>query len=551
MGDSVFRPRSGARSPILLFALLASVALVAGGCGGDSEKSSDDPVKIAISARPDSLDPAMAITLPAIESLWQVYTPLLTYKREEGPGGTELIPALAEEMPEVSGDGRTYTLRLREGLTFSDGSEVRASDVERSIRRVLKLNSPGAGFFLGIEGADKHLGSGNPPAKISGIATDDESREVAITLNEPDSSFPNILATTFAAPVSSAAPDDEVAKEPPPGVGPFEIADARADTFSLVKVDDFSIDGIPEPSLDQLDVQVVSNVNRQTKGVIDGTFDYMQDAPATDLIDEVRSNQSDRYRESPSNSLSYFFLNETVAPFDDPRVRKAVAIAVDRVGQDKIVAGLQKPTCNTLPPVMPGYEKIEPCPFGDIGSSPDLTEARRLIKAAGAEGESVTVWGATEAPASTQAKAFVSDLNAIGLDAEARLVGFNSFIQAIGKPSTEAQAGGPISYQADYPHPKSILNLFDGRVIPPENNMNFGSVQVDGVDSALTELSAKPLGDSLEQWAKVDRELIDGAHLVPVGNQERTIFMSERMDFENCAPEYPVIKNDYGSFCLK
>ena len=56
--------------------------------------------------------------------MWLVYTPLLTYPHEEGAAGIELIPGLAEDLPEVSADGLTYTFQLRDGLTYSDGTDV-------------------------------------------------------------------------------------------------------------------------------------------------------------------------------------------------------------------------------------------------------------------------------------------------------------------------------------------------------------------------------------------------------------------------------------------
>ena len=88
------------------------------------------------------------------EPMWLVYTPLLTYARAEGAEGSKLIPGLARALPEVSKDGLTYRLTLRKGLEYSDGSPVKASDFEHTVKRVLNLESGGSAFFLGIEGAD-------------------------------------------------------------------------------------------------------------------------------------------------------------------------------------------------------------------------------------------------------------------------------------------------------------------------------------------------------------------------------------------------------------
>ena len=117
----------------LLILALGAIA----GCGDEPRGREGGSITIGISSQPDSLDPALAYTGEAWESLWLVYTPLLTYSHEEGTKGTRLIPGLAQELPQISDGGRTYKLTLRPNLTYSDGSPVRASDFENSVKRVL------------------------------------------------------------------------------------------------------------------------------------------------------------------------------------------------------------------------------------------------------------------------------------------------------------------------------------------------------------------------------------------------------------------------------
>ena len=103
---------------------------------------------------PDYMDPALSYTQEGWTALWNVYTPLLTYKHAEGAEGATLIPGLAEALPEISPDGKTYKLKLRPGLKFSDGTPVKASDFEHTIKRVLNLESGGSAFYLPIVGAE-------------------------------------------------------------------------------------------------------------------------------------------------------------------------------------------------------------------------------------------------------------------------------------------------------------------------------------------------------------------------------------------------------------
>src|SRR5918994_57047 len=185
----------GRRALALLVAALAMLVIAA--CGDDDDDSADGggeggggkkggSVTISQTSQPDYLDPALTYTVNGIEPLWLVYTPLITYKRVDGQEGSQLIPGLAEKMPEISEDGLTYKLRLRKGLKYSDGSPVKASDFEHTIQRVLNLESGGSAFYYPIEGAQEYVEAGKADADIPGIETDDKTGDITITLTEPD-----------------------------------------------------------------------------------------------------------------------------------------------------------------------------------------------------------------------------------------------------------------------------------------------------------------------------------------------------------------------------
>src|SRR2546423_13124779 len=208
--------------PLLCRATLLAklVALVALGLGCADARRTGGSITIAQSAQPDFLDPALSNTLNGWEPMWLVYTPLLTYRRAEGRAGTQLIPGLVEELPRISRDGKTYRLRLRAGLRYSNHRSVRASDFERTLQRVLNLESGGTQFFQGIVGADEYMKGGRPEADIAGIVADDRTRDIRIRLVAPDGTFSNALATNYAGLVPGNTPFRNLTKSPPPGVGP-------------------------------------------------------------------------------------------------------------------------------------------------------------------------------------------------------------------------------------------------------------------------------------------------------------------------------------------
>lgn len=554
-------PRS-LRSVCISLALAAALGLAA--CGGDDDGGGDTggggdggrtggAVTGALTSFPDFLDPALAYTQEGWQALWTVYTPLLTYPHAEGAEGAEVVPGLAEAMPEVSQDGKTYELKLRSGLKYSDGTAVKASDFEHTIKRVLNLESGGSSFYLGIAGAEKYVEDAKAKADISGIETDDATGAITIDLTEPDGRFPYILAMDFAGLVPGDTPFKNQTKNPAPGVGPFKFDNVRVSRgFDLVKVPGFDVEGIEAAKLDKITLDVVKNRRRQTQDLINNKLDFMTDPPAPDQLRDVRAQYTDkRYREYVTNSTYYYFLNHRVAPFDKPEVREAVNYAVDKRSLARLFGGLLQPGCNFLPPGMIGYEKIDPCPYGDPNAAPDVAKAKALIRQAGVEGDEVTVFGNDEPEAKSLAEYLSDVLNQIGLKAKPRIVEGSVYFTTIGNQKTEAQAGFANWFQ-DFPHPGNFFFLVDGDTIQQTNNQNFGNVDDAEIDALLDKANANPdIQEVADDFAKVDRLLVERAHVVPYGHRKLTAFSSERMNFEDCTVWHPVYTLDFTKLCLK
>src|SRR5215207_9838338 len=162
-------------------AALATFGVAA--CGGDTESSSGGgagggDINVSLTSFPDYVDPQLSYTLEGWEVLYNSYTPLLTYKHAKGDAGTEVVPALAEAMPEVSADGKIYKLKLRSNMKYSDGTPIKASDFAYAIQRLFKADSGGSVFYEPIVGATEYA-DGKAPT-ISGIVTDDATGDITI-----------------------------------------------------------------------------------------------------------------------------------------------------------------------------------------------------------------------------------------------------------------------------------------------------------------------------------------------------------------------------------
>ncbi len=550
-------PSSILRAALALGAVAALAA--SSGCGSNADRAQPSTqqaraggtLTATLSAKPDYLDPALTYTTDGWMVMWNAYTPLLTYRRVEGLEGTQLIPGLARDLPTVSADGRTYRLRLRSGLRYSDGSPVRASDFEHAVQRLLSLESGATGYFEPIVGVDRYLQAGKPSADIAGIAADDATGDITIRLSRRVGSFANVLAMTFAAPVAASTPFENRSAQPPAGVGALRLTDSSSTGVTLERNPYFrGLPGVPVAKPDRITVRYVNSQQRQALDVLRNRVDLMYDPPPPDTMAEVRRDASDRFATFPTSSTYYIFLNRREAPFDDERVRQAVNFAVDKRALVRLFGGLLKPSCNFLPSRVPGYRELDPCPYGDPTAAPDLDRARALIREAGAEGAKVTVWGNDAEPSRSVTQYVAEAMRGAGLDAEPKIIDGAVYFPTMGNRATHAQAGFA-NWSQDFPHPSNFLFLLDGRSIQPTNSVNFGNVDDPQINALLH--AADPQADLdrvIDDYAEADALAVRRAYLIPYGEREMTKFVSDRVAFDTVIA-HPVYGIDLSQVALE
>jgi len=495
-----------------LAAVIAGLALVGcvGGGGPKGNARKGGVIRIAYGADPGPLDPALASTPSAHEAIWLVYTAPLAYRRAGGVKGAELIPGLAERLPVVSDQGRTYSFTFRRRLHYSNGRALRAADFKRAVERVRALRSPGAELF----------------ADVVGIASDDRTRRVRLRLKRPDSAFRYALASTYAGLVPATMPLRRPADKPPPGIGPYAIERGRrGGGFVLRRNATFALSGIPTGNVDAVVADVVPDSERAARAVIAGRLDYMRDPPPDELLPELRSKYGDRYDEHPMLSTLAFVLDTRQPPFDDARVRRGVAYAVDGLDLKRLLAGRLQPGCTLLPPVVPGHKTPDKCPYGDPAVHADLEKARSLVEKAGAARAEVTVRGPRDDAGRRLLPHYTRTLRKIGLRARLSRRG--------GHGQTWLAEGSP-----QLPYPASFFDL-----VAADDPL----LDVDVERLRLLALA----GATERDWGKLDSRVVRRAYLVPFGSPTQSTFLSERLDFDNCARFNPVYGSDYSSFCLK
>jgi peptide/nickel transport system substrate-binding protein len=543
-----------------LFALMAALSLVAAGCGGDDDDEAADTtateaeggaaertfpeLKIAFDNGIDYLDPGLAYTVQGWSIMLPTYLGLLTYKLEGGPEGATLIPALAEDLPEVSDDGLNYKFTLREGLKYSDGKTVKASDFKATIKRLYLVDSPGVGFFTGIQGAEQFAET--KKGDIPGIVTNDSARTIEIKLTKPQGDFSHVLATMFASVVPAGTPNKDQSTVGIPSTGPYMIQNYTPNrSVTLVRNPQWKgIEGIPDGNPDKMTFDVIEDDSAALQSVIDGTNDYNFHPIPVDRLGEVQNNYGEQLKlYTPANTY-YYFVNTRLAPFNKKEVRQALSYAVDRQAVVRLYGGLATPTENVLPPTYPQYEKISMYPH-------DMAKAKQLVQQAGVAGQSVTVWGNSRETIRKPAEYLQQVLNQMGFKAKLRIIDPSVYFTTIGDQKTKAQTGVANWFQ-DYPHP---LNWFDvllnGNRITETHNNNYSNANVKAVNNKIEQLKLEPeLTDEVnQQWAEVDRMVAENALWVPLVNRQFTDFFTPEMDLEACYVNHVLYQFIYSLSC--
>jgi peptide/nickel transport system substrate-binding protein len=540
-------------SIFLQFAVIFFLTLTFTGCGEDDKQTEGGSIRIASISFPDHLDPALSITEAGWQTLVQTHPGLLVFPHESGDAGAQPQPGLARAMPNVSDDGRTYRLRLRDGLRFSDGSPLHASDFKASIERVLAMDSPGAALgYTNIKGAEQFMR--RKTGEVEGIQADDRTGDIEIQLVEPRGVFTYELAIPFAGVVPKGTPRQTQTKAPPPGAGAYVISDVRAGrSYTLVRNRRFSpgLDGtaVDAGSPDRITVNVVASDANATTRVARNQMDFMIDDPPADRARELRAKYEDRFRQFPTNSIFFFFLNAEAPPFDKIEVRRAVNHAIDPDALTRVYGGTVAPWHGVLPAGVPGYEEqADPYPH-------DVALARRLVAQAGAQGDSVTVWGTAEQPDRSAVEYYAEVLEDLGFDVKTRFVPFETYAATVGDRSLKAQTGW-FNWAQNYPHPADFIdNLLNPGNVVETGNINLSYNTKDRglarrIDAVAREQDLTD--DVLSRWRDLEREVQEKAYLAVYGTQRQTTFFSDRMDFEDCrGDEWPVANHDWARFCLK
>ena len=327
------------------------------------------------------IDPAINVDLLPLQSDGLTRDGLVTYNHVPGPDGTQLIPDLAINLPAPTDGGTSYTFRLRAGIRYSDGRLVRASDFRLALERVLRLRSSESAAFDDVLGADA---CSRDACDLSrGVVPDNRADTVTFHLRSPDPGFLNSLATPQATAVPPGTPFHDVGFRPIPGTGPYEIAAAGPHEIRWIRnpfFHEWSHAAQPEGDPDQIVMRFGLSPTQEVRAIENGTVDWSGDFVPSGLVASLKSRFASQVHAWTIPTTDFVQFNTTRAPFNDIRVRHAFNLAVDRRHVAQLYGGsdLATPTCQILPPGLPGYRPY--CPYAH-----DVARARTLVSASGTQ----------------------------------------------------------------------------------------------------------------------------------------------------------------------
>lgn len=531
MGDHHWTDTTGhmnKRKLIIIVALVAFAGLLVAFGPAPKHESSGSTLRMVTLASPDSLDPGVSWSSASWTLQVNLYNGLLTFKKETGVAGTELVPDIAEAMPEISPDGTTLTFRVRDNVNFGPPANrpVLATDMKYTFDRLAKLPSQGNSFFSVIEGFDDVVAGKD--TSVRGIVADDKARTITFHLTRADATFLYSLALPFSFAIPKGTPAQDLSlKTPTAPTGPYMIESydpQRSVKFTRNPAFKEWTKDSPNGNADNIEVQFKVSPDNAITRIMQGNADGAMTAiPRSQLLFLESSKEWKKYLHYHEISrTSYVWMNTRAKPFDNVKVRQAVNWAINRRAFVKIGGGAGTPSSQILPPSIAGHTGVDQYP------KQDMKKARQLIKESGVTPGELTIWCMTTPPQPDYAQYLQEVLHQLGFTARTRCIDQSTFYDVAGNEKTKAQIGFG-GWGADYPEGATfIYSLLYGKTIDPNRSANLA--WYSGSDKEIERvMSMLDLKERATEWGKIDTKIQQDAPWAPLSYGVQRNLMSKRI----------------------
>ena len=466
-------------------------------------------------SNPETLDPALNSAIDGANTIITIFEPLLLINENN-----EVVGGQAESW-ETSEDGLTWTFTMRDGLKWSDGTDLNAKDFEYSFKRMVDPNTaaPYAETCLGmIDGFEEAAGfpdaDGNPTAEPNpdalNVKASDDGKTLTIVLSYPCSYFDKMAAFATMSPVQQAtveANGDAWCTSPDTFVsnGPYMITDwAPSERIVLTKNPNY-VGGWDSSKIvsDTITLLLLEDSSASYAAYNSGEAQLIKDVPTDEIPSLTKAEDGGDFYVDTILGTYYVSLNLQRDAFKDAKVRKALSLAIDR---DYVANTIMQGTYSAADSIVGPGIVDESGYFHDNGNAPyisadyeaNLAEAKKLLEEAGypnGEGYPTIEYSTNDAGYHVPLAEYLQQAwGDLGITLTINKMEWSSFTPARRAGEYDVARNG---WVMDYNDPSNMLDLFCSG-----NGNNDGKYANPDFDAAI---DASRVADSAEHFAQLHK----------------------------------------------
>lgn len=485
-------------SLVAIAALAVTAACSTGATSDDTTPSRGGSLVIAHAEENRTLDPAAAGSPSDIAITNPIYDRLF----ETSSDGKSIVPSLAQSVPAPK-DGKNWTIRLRDGAVFSDGTPVTAKDVKFSLDR--SRHSGGAFSFLL-----------SPIASIKVL----DDRTVQIMTSQPSATLLPALSSWVASimPADFGGKSAKAFFKAPVGSGPFTLGEWNRGRYVTLERNPKYWRN-KKPLVDSVRWNTVPDPNTRVSQVQGGQADIASDIPYSQ-VKALKSAGAATSASFPANYTTVLVFNEKFGPLSDVHVRRAVARAVDRKTITKsTLFGAGEAACSLVPPTMPFSANDNCLPF-------DVADARiEMSKSAYPNGFSVELTIDNLPVSATIAQFAQAELAAIGIKVKIKVIDSGQLYTTLGD---RAYQMGLAAWASDISDPDEQLTF----MLDPKAGGESYYTGYDNADVTRLINEARATLDSSKRaalYAQVQQIVAQDVPQLAISNQANVYAVSRKV----------------------
>ena len=529
------------RKRLILATLALAGAMALSGCGGSKSASKNGKI-LTIEEGPDveTIDPALNQSADGANYITMISDNLLRIDKDG-----KIAPSMAEKY-EVSDDGLTWTFHLRDGLKWSDGSDFKADDFVYSWQRMVdpEVAAPYAETVLGmVDGYNDAIG--NPDANGNTTTTPDrtklkveapDDKTLVVHMSHPTPYFDRLATFAALSPVKKdvvEANPDGWSLDPKTYVstGPFKLTEWKQGSHILVTKNEYywNKDAV---KLDGIKCLLMQDQNAAFSAYESGEASMIKDYP----VEEVTTIQKrPDYKSSPKLGIAYIDVNNDLDEFKDPKVREALALALDRKYMaDTITAGINSPATGFIPTGVVDWDESawadnitdKSVYYDNDNFDANLAKAKELLKEAGHEngaGLPTMSYTTNDAGFNKKVAEYLQQAwKELGINVEVNIVEWKSFIPQRRSGNYQIARDG---WVMDYNDPSNLLEC--AYSTNGNNSSRYKNPEYDALlDKAANETDAKTRFGYLHQAEEL---LLKDAGVIPLMYQNETYLQKDNI----------------------